>query len=203
MPKTKTQLEKIKSERKDQILLAGLKVFCEKGYEGAKVEDIVARAGCSHGLFYHYFRNKKEIFDELLHFSGKDSISVIENFLTDDTISYEQRLRKFLSHNFDLVYRDENFSYYFYFFISRWFLKANADREPIAAEKRPLPRLLTEFFKSAQASGEFSAKHSPQECCALLHCIIQGNSLNTVLLSAPKKKLPYPSIDFIIDIFKK
>ena len=65
MPKTARQLEKIKAERKDQIVLAGLKVFCEKGYDGAKVDDIVKKAGCSHGLFYHYFRNKQEIFDEL------------------------------------------------------------------------------------------------------------------------------------------
>ena len=57
MPKTARQLEKIKAERKDQIVLAGLKVFCEKGYDGAKVDDIVKKAGCSHGLFYHYFRN--------------------------------------------------------------------------------------------------------------------------------------------------
>ncbi len=51
MPKTARQLEKIKARRKEQIVLAGLKVFCEKGYEGAKVDDIVKKAGCSHGLF--------------------------------------------------------------------------------------------------------------------------------------------------------
>ena len=45
MPKTARQLEKIKAERKDQIVLAGLKVFCEKGYDGAKVDDIVKKAG--------------------------------------------------------------------------------------------------------------------------------------------------------------
>ena len=35
---------------------------CEKGYDNATVDDIVKKAKCSHGLFYHYFKNKKEIF---------------------------------------------------------------------------------------------------------------------------------------------
>ncbi len=203
MPKTKTQLEKIKAERKEQIILAGLKVFCEKGYESAKVEDIVARAGCSHGLFYHYFKNKREIFDEIVKNRGKDSLAELESLLTDESLPYADRLRNLLRYNFERVFSDENFSYYFYFFISRWFLKANAEGENAALEKRPLPKILFEFFQKAQKSGEFSSAHSPEECCALLHCIIQGSSLNAVLVPEPKKVLPPPDIDFIVNIFRK
>ncbi|PWM75050.1 MAG: hypothetical protein DBX59_02550 [Bacillota bacterium] len=203
MPKTKTQLEKIKAERKEKIILAGLKVFCEKGFEGAKVEDIVARAGCSHGLFYHYFKNKREIFDEIVKRSGGSSLSAMKFYLTDETQSYAQRLKNLLVYNFDTMYSDQNFSYYFYFFVSRWFLKANADGGNVTMQQRPLPKILYEFFKNAQESGEFSAEHSPEECCALLHCIIQGSSLNTVLVTSPKKNLPPPNIDLIVDIFRK
>lgn len=203
MPKSKSQLEKIKAERKDTIVLAGLKVFCEKGFEGAKVEDIVARAGCSHGLFYHYFKNKREIFDEIVKRSGGNSLSVMKGYLTDETYSYAKRLKNLLAYNFETMYSDGNFSYYFYFFVSRWFLKANADGDSFNMQQRPLPKILYEFFKKAQESGEFSDEHTPEECCALLHCIIQGSSLNTVLVPAPKKDLTPPNIDFIVDIFRK
>lgn len=55
-----------KESRKRELAIAGLKVFCEKGFDGATIEDIVKKAGCSHGLFYHYFKNKNEVFDETM-----------------------------------------------------------------------------------------------------------------------------------------
>ena len=93
MPKTARQLEKIKAERKDQIVLAGLKVFCEKGYDGAKVDDIVKKAGCSHGLFYHYFRNKQEIFDEIMKNANNDTYEVVEKYISSGTGAYREKLR--------------------------------------------------------------------------------------------------------------
>ena len=43
-------------DRKELILNGALKVFCEKGYESTTVDDITKKAGCSHGLFYHYYK---------------------------------------------------------------------------------------------------------------------------------------------------
>jgi AcrR family transcriptional regulator len=36
-------------------------VFAERGYHGARVGDIAARAGVAHGLLYHYFASKEEV----------------------------------------------------------------------------------------------------------------------------------------------
>ena len=55
MPKTEEQLLRLKENRRTDIVVAALKVFCEKGYDGATINDIVKKAKCSHGLFYHYF----------------------------------------------------------------------------------------------------------------------------------------------------
>jgi AcrR family transcriptional regulator len=41
-------------------------VFARKGYHRANIADIIARARIARGTFYLYFRNKREIFDELL-----------------------------------------------------------------------------------------------------------------------------------------
>ena len=62
MPKVSKQVTKLKERRKEEIIESALKVFCEKGYAGATINDIVKKAKCSHGLFYHYFDSKKEIF---------------------------------------------------------------------------------------------------------------------------------------------
>jgi AcrR family transcriptional regulator len=41
-------------------------VFEERGYRDASVADIVARAKTARGTFYLYFRNKEDVFEEVL-----------------------------------------------------------------------------------------------------------------------------------------
>ncbi|WP_276353862.1 TetR/AcrR family transcriptional regulator [Cohnella caldifontis] len=59
-PLQKEQLSLIRDERKDQIMRAALKVFARRGVAGTKISMIVAEAGVSQGLFYHYFKSKDE-----------------------------------------------------------------------------------------------------------------------------------------------
>ncbi|MBI4727965.1 MAG: TetR/AcrR family transcriptional regulator [Acidobacteria bacterium] len=47
------------------LLTAAQEVFRERGYHAARVDDITARAGTSHGAFYLYFSNKSEILEAL------------------------------------------------------------------------------------------------------------------------------------------
>ncbi len=43
------------------LLAAGREVFVGRGYAGARIDDIVAAAGVSHGTFYEYFKNKNDL----------------------------------------------------------------------------------------------------------------------------------------------
>src|SRR5438046_4885822 len=40
---------------------AGMRVFAERGYHAARVDDIVRTARTSHGTFYLYFANKEDL----------------------------------------------------------------------------------------------------------------------------------------------
>jgi AcrR family transcriptional regulator len=44
-----------------KLLDAGMRVFAERGYQAARVDDIVRVARTSHGTFYLYFANKEEL----------------------------------------------------------------------------------------------------------------------------------------------
>jgi len=55
-----------KALRLQKILYSARKVFSEKGYHRASVEDIIKEAGISRGTFYNYFKSKREIFGHLL-----------------------------------------------------------------------------------------------------------------------------------------
>lgn len=65
-PRNEEQNAAIKDERREQILSAALRVFAKRGFAATKISDIVASTGMSHGLVYHYFNSKEEIFYELL-----------------------------------------------------------------------------------------------------------------------------------------
>ena len=85
-----------KPSMKIKIEHSALKVFCEKGFEGATIDDICKKAGCSHGLFYHYFTNKKEVFREMMSLKS-DSMSLALNKRIDDEPSYLKKSPLLLS----------------------------------------------------------------------------------------------------------
>ena len=48
----------LKKEKQDRMINASLKIFALNGYRHASTDDIVAEAGISKGLLFHYFVNK-------------------------------------------------------------------------------------------------------------------------------------------------
>ena len=66
MPRPRADNQRIRDERYEQILRAAAHVFARKGLAAAKITDIAEAAGMSHGLAYHYFASKEEIFRQLI-----------------------------------------------------------------------------------------------------------------------------------------
>ena len=84
------------SKTKEKILDAAMKVFSSYGYEGASIRAIAKAAGISIGGVYLYFRNKEELYLNLI----KDRIEE-QDLTTKETVasagSPEDALRAFLS----------------------------------------------------------------------------------------------------------
>lgn len=70
MARTEEQFKQIRDQRCEEISAAALKIFAKRGFYGAKVSDITSSINLSHGLLYHYFKSKEDIY-----------ISLIENIL--------------------------------------------------------------------------------------------------------------------------
>lgn len=54
-------------ETRSRILEAAIKLFSNRGYNKASVDDICAEAGISKGAFYHHFESKQALFRALLN----------------------------------------------------------------------------------------------------------------------------------------
>ncbi|MBP7733147.1 MAG: TetR/AcrR family transcriptional regulator [Caldisericia bacterium] len=52
-------------DTKQQILDAARKVISVKGFAGARISDIVSKAGLAQGTFYLYFKNKQDVVFQL------------------------------------------------------------------------------------------------------------------------------------------
>jgi AcrR family transcriptional regulator len=63
-----------------KLLEAGTAEFEERGFNGVRVDDVVKRAGISHGTFYLYFANKEDLFKALLRDALHDMESVTGDF---------------------------------------------------------------------------------------------------------------------------
>lgn len=68
MPKTKEQCEQIRNERIDSILTVAAKEFAIKGYDAINLDEVTKNAKCSHGLLYHYFKNKEALYEAVLKY---------------------------------------------------------------------------------------------------------------------------------------
>ncbi|MBB4822985.1 AcrR family transcriptional regulator [Sporosarcina luteola] len=77
MPKTEQQNQELRDARKEQLLRVAASIFARRGMAGTKISDIAKEAKLSHGLVYHYFSSKEEIFVELVRNAAASSIEVI------------------------------------------------------------------------------------------------------------------------------
>lgn len=58
--------ERMRRERRLQILGAAKDVFAERGYHNASINEIIRRAGIARGTFYLYFESKQKVFESIL-----------------------------------------------------------------------------------------------------------------------------------------
>jgi AcrR family transcriptional regulator len=74
---TRVRLEK--EERKKQIKEVALQLFIEKGLVRTTMDDIIEKTGISKGGVYYHYKNKEEIFSELI----KDSMAYREKLVVE------------------------------------------------------------------------------------------------------------------------
>ena len=67
MPRTVEQNEIIRNERISKIVIASLYLFANKGYDATTLDEIAKTAGCSHGLLYHYYKDKYHLYNHLVN----------------------------------------------------------------------------------------------------------------------------------------
>lgn len=71
MPKSTKRQRLAPEVRRERLVEAATQVFAERGYEGARVEQIADAADVSPGLLYRHFEGKQELYTEILQLANR------------------------------------------------------------------------------------------------------------------------------------
>ena len=83
--------------RRSEILNHSLALFLSRGYDNVSLNDIIADAGISKGVFYHYFLSKEALLVALTDRFAHQTLAQLDEVLTDRTLNPLQRLNAFLA----------------------------------------------------------------------------------------------------------
>jgi AcrR family transcriptional regulator len=90
----RTKRQRLKPEvRRERLLEAATEVFAERGYEGARVEQIADVAQVSPGLLYRHFEGKRELYEELLLLANRQLLEHLAQAAAPDQPTDERVLR--------------------------------------------------------------------------------------------------------------
>ena len=81
--------------KKEHILMAGIEVMKQQGYNGCSIKDIVEAAEVPKGSFYNYFASKEAFAIEAVEWVAHESCGSIENALQCNDIPPLERLIAF------------------------------------------------------------------------------------------------------------
>ena len=96
-----------KEQRRQEIITAARKVFSQKGFNTATMEEIASEAELSPGTLYLYFKNKEELHTSLSIEILKHLSVEMRKVLTED-ISVEDKIERFRDVFIDVYDYDSN-----------------------------------------------------------------------------------------------
>jgi AcrR family transcriptional regulator len=85
-----------KEERPGDIIAAALDVFGEKGFAGARMEEIARRAGISKGTLYLYFATKEDMFRAVVRDVVVPNFEIVEKAVLAANLPFADMVRALL-----------------------------------------------------------------------------------------------------------
>lgn len=89
--------KRVEENKRDELILIGLRIFTENGLSNFSVRKLVEEAGISIGLFYYYFNSKEGFILECVETYNQRFIDNIEAVLVNQNLSVIDRVHTALA----------------------------------------------------------------------------------------------------------
>ena len=93
------------SQTRLKIFRAASDIFEEKGYEGARMQEIADKAGINKALLHYYFRSKDQLFMAVFQVLLKKMFEKIFSIFSEE-ISFKEKLKKFLEEHIEFMIKN-------------------------------------------------------------------------------------------------
>jgi len=189
-PRTGEQNAQIKDERREQILTAALKVFALRGFAATRVGDVAAEAGLSHGLVYHYFASKEEMFYELVsravYYSGQSLVMV-------DGMPIEpiEKVRQTAKYIMGGIEAGQETSYYFLVVIHAGVMESSPERDKFFQGSTVAVDTMEKILREGQRMGQVR-EGNPAEMSVMFFSAIMGLAVYNITM--PGFRMPDPEL---------
>lgn len=80
---------------REKILKTAVKAFCEKGFEGVRIDELIKDAGFNKATFYYHFKSKQEIFEHVILQNFNTSLEKLD-FKISTSNTVQQKLESFI-----------------------------------------------------------------------------------------------------------
>ncbi len=179
-PRTDEQNAQVRDGRREQILCAALKVFALRGFAATKISDIAKAAGLSHGLVYHYFASKEEIFFELVHtavyHSGKSLLMV--DALPIEPIEKVRQTAKFIM---DGIAAGQETSYFFLIVTHAAVMEPSPERDRHLEGSYVSVNTMTKILCEGQQKGQVRSG-DPEGMSVMFFSAIMGLAIYNITM---------------------
>ncbi len=101
-PRTKEQVEEIRTKSRAAILQAGLELFAHQGFHHTTISQIASKAGISKGLIYNYFESKEDLLKGILEEAVHTGDEILET-ISDPDMDPEKALHQAIDQIFQLL----------------------------------------------------------------------------------------------------
>lgn len=166
-------------ETPEKILDAARRIFAQRGYDGATMDEIAAAANMTKGAVYHYFDNKRELFWILSERRLNQQISLANSAVVPAGQSASEGLELLFSTVMESLVADPGWTRLHFEILSR-----TRDAETAELFRRTdsyLTNRIAADIAAAQAAGTFRQGVEPEAMAFVIVAIIARLSQYAVL----------------------
>ncbi len=183
---------------REAILKAAEDVFAEKGFGGARVDEISKACGYSNSLIvHHYFKGKEDLYEAVIRCLKEEKIERLRQIMTptgfyDDAPLDARAVQRFIEESIRLTFH-HFIQHPGFLRIMAWEAAEGWDRLnkfEVKPEDRQWCEEISAFLRRAQAEGIICPKLDPK----MLMTMVTGLSLH-YLLSVPRYEVLFAGED--------
>jgi AcrR family transcriptional regulator len=172
--------ERRRQQTRDYLLEAAARVFAERGFHGASLDEVAAAAGFTKGAVYSNFKNKEELFLALLEANQQREMDALHATIDASDVPPEARLSDFvnlirnqttdLGENWDVLYQE----------FALYAMRNAAAREKLARFEAVTIEKVAELIRNEQARQGLTSEQTDQ-VARLIVALMNGISIMRAL----------------------